>query len=66
MGFIRMKCVRMKEMKDIDAAGHVPANREGFTLIELLISVVLSTVVMGASLSFALAAFRGTEGEQAP
>ena len=51
-------------MKDIDAAGHVPANREGFTLIELLISVVLSTVVMGASLSFALAAFRGTEGNK--
>ena len=39
-------------------------SREGFTLIELLISVVLSVVVMGASLSFALAAFRGTEGNK--
>ena len=43
-------------------AAHVSGNRDGFTLIELLISVVLSVVVMGASLSFALAAFRGTEG----
>ena len=39
-------------------------SREGFTLIELLISVVLSVVVMSASLSFALAAFRGTEGNK--
>ena len=38
--------------------------REGFTLIELLISVVLAVVVMGASLSFAIAAFRGTEGNK--
>ena len=43
-------------------AARVSGNRDGFTLIELLISVVLSVVVMGASLSFALAAFRGTEG----
>ncbi len=42
----------------------VPMSREGFTLIELLISVVLAVVVMGASLSFALAAFRGTEGNR--
>ena len=42
----------------------VSGNRDGFTLIELLISVVLSVVVMGASLSFALAAFRGTEGNR--
>lgn len=42
----------------------VPASRAGFTLIESLISVVLSVVVMGASLSFALAAFRGTEGNK--
>ena len=42
----------------------VSASREGFTLIELLISVVLSVVVMGASLSFALAAFRGAEGNK--
>ncbi len=42
----------------------VSASREGFTLIELLISVVISVVVMGASLSFALAAFRGTEGNK--
>ena len=40
----------------------VPTSREGFTLIELLISLVLSVVVMGASLSFAMAAFRGSEG----
>ena len=33
-------------------------------MVELLISVVLSVVVMGASLSFALAAFRGTEGNK--
>ena len=39
-------------------------SREGFTLIELLLSVVLSVVVMGASLSFAVAAFRGTEGNK--
>ena len=43
-------------------AGRVPASREGFTLIELLISTVLAVVVMGASLSFAMAAFRGSEG----
>ena len=42
----------------------VSASREGFTLIELLISVVLSVVVMGASLSFAVATFRGTEGNK--
>jgi prepilin-type N-terminal cleavage/methylation domain-containing protein len=51
-------------MKDIDMARRFSASREGFTLIELLISVVLSVVVMGASLSFALAAFRGTEGNK--
>ena len=43
-------------------ARRVPASREGFTLIELLISTVLAVVVMGASLSFAMAAFRGSEG----
>ena len=43
-------------------AQRVSASREGFTLIELLISLVISVVVMGASLSFALAAFRGSEG----
>ncbi len=42
----------------------VSTRSEGFTLIELLISVVLSVVVMSASLSFALAAFRGTEGNK--
>ncbi len=51
-------------MKDIDMAGRVSASRRGFTLIELLISVVLSVVVMGASLSFAIAAFRGAEGNK--
>jgi len=40
----------------------VPTSRDGFTLIELLISLALSMVVMGASLSFAMAAFRGSEG----
>ena len=40
----------------------ISPSREGFTLIELLISVVLSVVIMSASLSFAMAAFRGTEG----
>ena len=43
-------------------AQRVPTSREGFTLIELLISLALSMVVMGASLSFAMAAFRGSEG----
>jgi prepilin-type N-terminal cleavage/methylation domain-containing protein len=38
--------------------------RRGFTLIELLLSVVLSVVVMGASLSFAIATFRGTEANR--
>jgi prepilin-type N-terminal cleavage/methylation domain-containing protein len=38
--------------------------RRGFTLIELLLSVVLSVVVMGASLSFAVATFRGTEANR--
>ena len=52
------------KMKRNDMPGHVSASHEGFTLIELLISVVLSVVVMGASLSFALAAFRGTEGNR--
>ena len=42
-------------------ARRVPASRGGFTLIELLISLVISVVVMGASLSFAMAAFRGSE-----
>ena len=42
----------------------VSASREGFTLIELLISVVISVTVMGASLSFAMAAFQGTEGNK--
>lgn len=40
----------------------VSVRREGFTLIELLISVVLSVVIMGASLSFAVSTFRGSEG----
>ena len=52
------------KMKRNDMPGHVSASRDGFTLIELLISVVLSVVVMGASLSFALAVFRGTEGNR--
>ncbi len=61
-----MVCTRMKriKMKHIDIAGHVSANHQGFTLIELLISVVLSVVIMGASLSFAIATFRGTEGNR--
>ncbi len=37
-------------------------SRKGFTLVELLISLVISVAVMVASLSFALAAFRGSEG----
>ena len=49
-------------MECTEVAQRVSASREGFTLIELLISTVLSVVVMGASLSFAMAAFRGTEG----
>ena len=56
--------MRLLKMKDIDPAGRVSASRKGFTLIELLISVVLSTIVMGASLSFGIAAFRGTEGNK--
>ncbi len=42
-------------------AQRAPAGREGFTIIELLLSTVISVVVMGASLSFALATFRGSE-----
>ena len=48
-------------MECTEVAERVPAGREGFTLIELLLSLVISVVVMGASLSFALAAFRGSE-----
>ncbi len=48
-------------MECTEAAERVPAGREGFTLIELLLSLVISVVVMGASLSFALTAFRGAE-----
>ncbi len=49
-------------MECIKVAHRVPTSRDGFTLIELLISLALSMVVMGASLSFAMAAFRGSEG----
>ena len=42
----------------------VSACRDGFTLVELLISLVISVVVMSASLSFAIATFRGTEGNK--
>ena len=49
-----MECTRV--------AKRVSAGREGFTIIELLISTVISVVILGASLSFALAAFRGSEG----
>ena len=48
-----MECTKVAE--------RVSASREGFTLIELLLSTVLAVVVMGASLSFAIAAFRGSE-----
>ena len=48
-----MECTKVAE--------RVSASREGFTLIELLLSTVLAVVVMGASLSFAMAAFRGSE-----
>ena len=51
-------------MASTEMTAPVSASREGFTLIELLISVVISVVVMGASLSFAMAAFRGTEGNK--
>ena len=44
------------------AAERFSARSVGFTLIELMISVVLSVVIMGASLSFALTTFRDTEG----
>ena len=50
------------KQNEITACGST--RREGFTLIELLISVVLSVVIMGASLSFALVAFRSTEGNK--
>ena len=56
-----MKRIKMKRN---DMPGHGSTRREGFTLIELLISVVLSVVIMGASLSFALVAFRSTEGNK--
>ena len=61
-----MVCTRMKriKMKRNDMPGHGSTRREGFTLIELLISVVLSVVIMGASLSFAIATFRSTEGNR--
>ncbi len=49
-------------MECTEVAKRVSAGREGFTIIELLISTVISVVVMGASLSFAIAAFRGSEG----
>ena len=48
-----MECIRV--------ARRISASREGFTLIELLISVVISVVVMSASLGFALTTFRGSE-----
>ena len=48
-------------MECTEVAERVSAGRKGFTLIELVISLVISVVVMGASLSFALAAFRGSE-----
>jgi prepilin-type N-terminal cleavage/methylation domain-containing protein len=54
-----MECIKMECTK---VARSGSANREGFTLIELLISLTLSVVVMGASLGFAMAAFRGSEG----
>ena len=49
-------------MECTEVAQHASARREGFTLIELLLSLVISVVVMGASLSFAIATFRGSEG----
>ena len=48
-------------MECTKVARRVQVSREGFTLVELLISLVISVVVMGASLSFAMAAFRGSE-----
>ena len=48
-------------MECTEVARHTSAGREGFTLIELLLSTVISVVVMGASLSFAIATFRGSE-----
>ena len=45
-------------------ARRISASPEGFTLIELLLSVVLSVVIMSASLGFALTTFRGSEGNQ--
>ena len=41
---------------------HVSTGNEGFTLIEMILSVVLSVVVIGASLSFAITTFRGSQG----
>ena len=49
-----MACIRTAE--------RFSARSEGFTLVELLISVVLSVIIMGASLSFAVTTFRDTEG----
>jgi len=44
------------------AAERFSAGKAGFTLIELLISVVLSVIIMGASLSFAVTTYRDTAG----
>ena len=48
-------------MECTEVAKRFSDSRKGFTLVELLISLVISVVVMGASLSFAIAAFRGSE-----
>ena len=43
---------------------HRSVDRNGFTLVELLISIVMSVVVLAASLSFAVTTFRGGEGNK--
>ncbi len=42
----------------------ISANRKGFTLIELLVAFVVSAVVVGASLNFALGTFRDLDGNK--
>lgn len=51
-------------MESTRMAERISASRQGFTLVELLISLVLGVVVMGATLSFAISAFRGSEGNK--
>ena len=41
-----------------------PVDRTGFTLVELLLSLVMGMIVVGASLSFAVATFRGAGGNR--